>query len=239
MIVNGHLNDAQYRQAKKLLTSLDLPPAKRRRLMLRLAKHGVIAAAKRHIRAQTDPDGKAWPKRQSAWRAKMLRQMAKRMHVRVLGSDAVRIYLQGGNYRSGTRSLPAGRVGAWQQGGMQATVKATDMVRTGSRSPATRRQASALRDKGFTVKRGNRRVTPSATYITQTLSKAGAGIRIRMLEDIDTYGSTKAAPAPKRSWKIDIPARAFLGMNDNEFDAALARVLQSLNYGQDLPDQRG
>ena len=43
--------------------------------------------------------------------------------------------------------------------------------------------------------------------------------------------------AVKTSWAINVPARAFLGMNDDEFNKALARQLQAIGFGWDVNAQ--
>ncbi|EGD2452015.1 hypothetical protein J0X75_004755 [Salmonella enterica] len=41
----------------------------------------------------------------------------------------------------------------------------------------------------------------------------------------------------KTSWTVDLPARVFLGMNDDEFDKALARQLQAIGFGWNVKAQ--
>jgi hypothetical protein len=53
----GELNKRQLAELKKALASMELPPKKRQRLLWRMAKYGVIAAAKRNVRNQETPDG--------------------------------------------------------------------------------------------------------------------------------------------------------------------------------------
>ncbi|MBB9356704.1 hypothetical protein FSI32_026500, partial [Escherichia coli] len=49
-MISGQLNPQQLAEAQAMLQSLDLPPKKRQRLLWRIAKHGIIAAARRHQR---------------------------------------------------------------------------------------------------------------------------------------------------------------------------------------------
>ena len=60
MIAGGELNKRQLAELKKALASMELPPKKRQRLLWRMAKYGVIAAAKRNVRNQETPDGEGW-----------------------------------------------------------------------------------------------------------------------------------------------------------------------------------
>jgi hypothetical protein len=57
VIAGGELNKRQLAELKKALASMELPPKKRQRLLWRMAKYGVIAAAKRNVRNQETPDG--------------------------------------------------------------------------------------------------------------------------------------------------------------------------------------
>lgn len=107
MIAGGELNKKQLAELRKALASMELPPRKRQRLIWRLAKYGVIAAAKRHVRNQESPDGQKWPGRKTKRKGKMLRNLPKLLHIREMPEiQAVRIYLQGGGYRNGEAPVP-------------------------------------------------------------------------------------------------------------------------------------
>ena len=229
MFAGGELNPEQLAGLQNALASLDLPPRKRQRLLWRLAKYGLIAAAKRNVRNQQSPDGNAWAGRKTKRRGKMLRNLPKLLHVREMPEiDAVRVYLQGGGYRNGASPVPAGVVGYSQQYGMSVRVN-----RSGQRSraepgkKATIAQAKKLRALGYAVKRGKRWKKPTYRQITDTLTYAQAGVIIRKM----------SGRAVKTSWVINVPARAFLGMNDDEFNKALARQLQAIGFGWDVNAQ--
>ncbi|HBU9965224.1 TPA: phage virion morphogenesis protein, partial [Citrobacter freundii] len=68
--IRGELNPAQLKALRDALKSLELPPAKRRRLLWRLAKYGLVAAAKRNVRNQQSPEGEAWAPRKTKRRGK-------------------------------------------------------------------------------------------------------------------------------------------------------------------------
>ncbi|AYC17708.1 hypothetical protein DZA65_00802 [Dickeya dianthicola] len=230
MIVHGELSQSQLAELRTALQRLTLPPKKRQRLLWRLAKYGVIAAAKRNVRAQQAPDGSAWAARRGHRRGRMLRNLPNLLHIREMPEiQAVRIYLQGGGYRNGKTPVPAGVVGYSQQNGMSVSVKRSQ-VGNGRPEPgrmATRRQARKLRALGYRVKRGARWKKPPYREIEESLSFAQAGLLIRKL-------SGKAA---KTAWTVDVPARPFLGMNDAEFTKALARQLQGIGFGWDVKAQ--
>lgn len=231
MIVGGELNKRQLAEMRKALASMDLPAAKRQRLMWRMAKYGVIAAAKRHVRNQESPDGQAWPVRKTKRKGKMLRNMPKLLHIREMPEiQGVRIYLQGGGYRNGETPVPAGTVGYSQQNGMRVRVsRGSQPGKAGGRAGklATAAQAKKLRALGYRVKTGKRWKKPTMRQITESMPYNQAGLLIRKL----------SGKAVKTSWTIDLPARVFLGMSDDEFNKALARQLQAIGFGWNVKAQ--
>ncbi|MBI6548901.1 hypothetical protein [Xenorhabdus lircayensis] len=227
-MIHGQLNRNQLKEMQNALSRFDLPPQKRQRLLWRIAKYGVIQAAKRNIKNQRSPDGESWPARKSPWRKKMLRKLPKLLHIREMPEKGmVRIYLQGGGYRNGKRPVPAGVVGYAQQKGMKIQInrksasdsneaRTIDMTRK-----ATIHQAKKLRSLGYQVKKGKRLRKPTVKEITENMLFIKAGDKIRKL----------SGKAPKSSWSVEVPAREFLGMNEEEFSKALARQLQGIGYG--------
>lgn len=229
MIAGGELNKAQLAELRKALAGLELPPKKRQRLLWRMAKYGVIAAAKRNVRNQESPDGTAWPGRKTRRKGKMLRNMPKLLHIREMPDmKAVRIYLQGGGYRNGETPVPAGTVGYSQQNGMRVRVtRASQPRKAEAGKMATAAQAKKLRALGYRVRRGKRWKKPTLGEITASMPYSQAGLLIRKL----------SGKAVKNSWTVDLPARVFLGMGDDEFNKALARQLQGIGYGWNVNAQ--
>jgi len=228
-IVNGELNKNQLRALKQALKDNEVPKAKRQRLLWRIAKRGIIPASKRNARNQMAPDGSAWPARKRG-RRKMLRQLPKLLKVREMPElEAVRIYLHGGNYRSGSRRMPAGVIGAVHQEGAQITVRASSYNGQPSQEGknATRRQARRLRDLGYKVWWNGKWVKPAVSYITAEMSMKKAGFLIKKL----------SRTARKTAWTIDIPSRVFLGVSDDEFNKILARQLQGIGFGWEVKAQ--
>lgn len=229
MFANGELSESQLIKFRAALAQLEMPAKKRQRLLWRMAKYGVIAAAKRNVRNQQAPDGRRWEGRRTRQKGKMLRNMPKLLHIREMPqAGAVRIYLQGGAYRNGEKAVPAGVVGFGQQNGMRVRVNKRQTPRTTDPDRmATVKQAKKLRALGYRVKTGKRWKKPGFREITETMSFARAGLLIRKL----------SGKAVKTSWTIDLPAREFLGMSDEDFDKALARQLQAIGYGWDVNAQ--
>lgn len=229
MFVGGELNKKQLATLRQSLASMDLPPKKRQRLIWRLAKYGLIAAAKRNVRNQQSPDGQPWAARKTRRKGKMLRNLPKLLHIREMPEiQAVRVYLQGGGYRNGETPVPAGTVGFAQQGGMSVRVSRKGKT---SSSPAgkmaTAAQAKKLRTLGYRVKKGTRWKKPTYRELMDAMPYSQAGLLIRKL----------SGKAVKTSWTVDLPAREFLGMSDDDFNKALARQLQAIGFGWDVNAQ--
>ncbi|AYH10196.1 hypothetical protein C5E22_11660 [Pectobacterium parmentieri] len=224
-MITGQLNAAQARAIREQLARLDLTPPKRRRLLWRVAKYGVIAAAKRHVKQQRSPDGAAWTPRKTRRRGKMLRNMPKLLHIREMPEiDAVRIYLHGGRYRNGNRPVPAGVVGYGQQNGMRVTVNRRQAIQqndAGQGDPATLRQAKRLRKLGYKTRNGKRWRKPGYAEIQATLTKRKAGAIIRSME----------GRPPKASWSVDVPNREFLGISQDDLNTAMEKQIQAIGYG--------
>jgi hypothetical protein len=159
----------------------------------------------------------------------MLRNLPKLLHIREMPEiQAVRIYLQGGGYRNGETTVPAGTVGYAQQNGMRVSVSRRSQPRkVEAGKMATPAQAKKLRALGYRVRTGKRWKKPTLGELTQTMPYSRAGLLIRKL----------SGKAVKTSWTVDLPARVFLGMSDDEFDNALARQLQAIGFGWDVKAQ--
>ncbi|ENK1841790.1 hypothetical protein ACOSP8_003993 [Enterobacter hormaechei] len=228
-MIQGELNQEQFRQLQTALASLELPPPKRRRLLWRMAKYGVEAASKRNVRNQQSPEGEKWPARQTRRKGKMLRNMPKLIRIREMPeTESVRLYLAGGHYRNAKGKLSAGVVGYVQQNGMSVTVNRKQVAgREQGDKPASLRQAKRLRKAGYKVRRGKRWRKPGYKEIQEKMTARQAGLLIRTLEDKPV----------KTSWQIDLPARAFLGISQEDFNKALARQLQAVGFGLDVNAQ--
>lgn len=227
-MIRGELNQQQLKQMRTALAAADLPAKKRQRLLWRIAKLGIIVAAKRNQRNQSAPDGTPWAQRRRG-KGKMLRGLPKLLAVREMPEiQGVRIYLKGGNYRNGSRPISAGLVGAVQQDGASIQMNSSSAPRKPQANrPALPRQAKKLRALGYKVRQGKRWVKPSAKSITATMSMAQAGLLIKKL---------RGTPV-KRTWTIDLPGRVFLGVSNDEFNNILARQLQAIGFGWDVNAQ--
>lgn len=225
-MISGQLNQSQFDKLQAALKEHDLTPQKRQKLLFRLARYGVIDAAKRNVKKQQSPDGEPWDARKSKRRKKMLNNMPKLLKIKELPeSESVRIYLGGGNYRNGKKTVSAGVVGYSQQHGSRATVKRSNISNLHSvrnkELKASKKQAKKLRELGYKVKAGKTWKKPSIKSIEGEMSFWQAGLLIRML----------SGEEPKNEWIIDLPSREFLGISQEDFEKALARQLQGIGFG--------
>lgn len=220
-MIRGELNPGQLRSLQEELKLRELPPKKRQRLLWRMAKHGFIVAAKRHQKQQRDPDGRPWKPR-SRGKKPMLRNLPKLIKIKELPeTESVRLYLSGGNYQSGKKSISAGVVGYAHQNGMQTTISAGQLENKSQSGMATKRRARKLRSLDYQIKVNGKYKKAPNNYITSNISQAQAGLLIRMLENKPV----------KKTWRVELPSRVFLGVNDEEFQQILMRQLQGMNYG--------
>lgn len=228
MKIDGGLDKRQLKELRQALAAAELKPKQRQRLLWRIAKLGIINAARRHQRNQVTPDGQPWPKRKRG-KGKMLRQLPRLLHVREMPErEAVRIYLKGGNYRNNSGPVSAGLIGAVHQEGAAIPMSAEKMPRPDQRGkPALMSQAKRLRALGYRVWKKGRYVKASSRQIMESMSMAQAGLLIKKLRGKPT----------KATWTIDIPARVFLGVSDTEFNKILARQLQAIGFGWNVNAQ--
>lgn len=92
---------------------------------------------------------------------------------------------------------------------------------------ATPAQVKRLRALGYRVRKGKRWRKPMAKELLASMPYDQAGLLIRKL----------SGKAVKDSWTVDLPAREFLGMSDEDFSQALARQLQGIGFGWDVRAQ--
>ncbi|WP_429065547.1 phage virion morphogenesis protein [Aeromonas veronii] len=213
-------------RSKDQLNLLDLPPKKRQRLVWRAANEMKKLAA-RNVRQQQDPNGNAWAPRKRGKR-KMLRGLPKLLVIHEPSQDVAEL-----GFKKGAMNVHAGVVANTHQKGHTYKVTAASRRRIasdgGKDKQASKAQARKLRELGF--KRPGKRKksyrSASLGWITGNLNYAQAGLLIKKL---------KNEPV-KESWEIHLPARPFLGANQQQREQAFARALQSINYGWDVNKQ--
>ncbi|MGT3244994.1 hypothetical protein ACVSUJ_21050 [Yersinia enterocolitica] len=232
------IREAQLQQVLRAVRDAGLTPTKAQKLLVRIAKYGLIPAAKRHVKAQQTPDDVKWAPRKKTGKqkgkrkAQMLAGMPKLLAIKNdKANKSVRLYFKAGDYATRTH----GGVVAWaQQHGTRITMKASSLQRRYRsdalrKKPATSGQAERLLSLGFRApvgavskKTGHRgRRKPSKKWIIEHMNMAQAGLVIDILK-----GKSK-----RSTWEIVLPSRAFLGASGEEFARILETQLRNLNYG--------
>lgn len=224
------LSKTQLADVRRAVAALDLPAAKRHRLVWRMGR-AVIRYTRANARAQHTPEGAGWPKRRHGKR-KMIRKLASYLVQRaVYGGEGTRIV-----FDRGGKKIRPGMIAGWQQRGatisMNAGRPATDRsAQTQTKKPASRRQARALVRLGYTQpvaytvsrRRGTRRRV-AAKWITENMSAKQAGLIIRKMRN----------QPEKNAWQIVLPGRPFLGVSDSQVAALIAREVRGIGYGYNV-----
>lgn len=191
---------------KRQFELLAMPPQRRRRLLHRVAKK-VTQQSKKRIRAQKDLKGRPFEKRfkKRKKNRKMLAGLAKEIKT-VRNNDQ---FAEVGFYKKSSA-----RIAYQQQHGETQQNSASGFKKSSGAAyekPATRKQAKALREAGFTIKkaRGKGSKKPSLAWVVENMTMGQAGFALRRLRE---WSGEKS----KTSWVTRLPARSFLGMTRSE-----------------------
>lgn len=188
---------------KRRFDLIKLPAQKRKQLLRKIALE-VRKNSRKRVRNQTDLMGRKWEGRKSGKRQKMLRTLGKHLFVNADSKGAT----------IGYKNQLLGRIANEHHSGINETVTAATMSAKHGKpdynAPATRKQAKALREAGYKVRRKNGKgwKAPTLKWITTNLKVGQAGIVLRTLRDEE----------PKKSWVIPLPARTFLGVTEHEIN---------------------
>lgn len=204
---------------KRQMQLLTMPKATRRRLLYRVARR-VMVDSRRRVREQVDLNGQPYAKRQRKRtnKGRMLSLLAKKFKV-VKNDDW--------NALIGFPGPVEGTIAAKQQRGYTQTMSAKKIARLtkGShKAPATKRQARALREAGYTIKskRSGRRVKlPSLKWVTENLNVGQAGAALRYLRE-------QAGEKAKTSWQTVLPARSFLGASARDVTRHIDTIFKQI-----------
>ncbi len=204
---------------KSQIELLRMPAARRRRLNARIGRK-VIIDSKRRVRSQQDLKGMPYPQRAKRRRGsrKMLTKLSREL--KVVRADGTQATV--GFYRPSS-----GRIAAKHQYGFKERISARSLAKStsnrGKDSPATRRQAVALREAGFTInkrkKAGGKK--PTLKWVTENLTVGIAGSVLRQLRE-------DAGETIKQSWTTELPARSFLGATPAEVSAHVDAVFSDM-----------
>jgi len=223
MRIKGELNQAQLRHLQAEIKRMNLTPEKKRKLLYRIMKNGVLAATERNIKRQKSPEGTKFDKRQSKRKAKLLSKIAKNIVIKSSSNEG-KAYFRGVYKSTSTKTIPVGVVAKTQQDGL--TVKQNknqfeNQTHNTNKGSITERQIKRLRKLGHTHSKNKKPIRSSVKWLQANLSEAQAGIIIRNMLELPE----------KSSWDIKIPEREFLGISENDFMKSIKRELRNINYG--------
>lgn len=223
MRINGELNRVQLKHLRSEIERMNLTPEKRRKLLYRIMKNGVLAATERNIKRQKSPEGTKFDKRQSKRKAKLLSKIAKNIVIKSSSNEG-KAYFRGVYKSTSTKTIPVGVVAKTQQEGL--TVKQNknqfeNQTHDTNKGSITGRQIKRLRKLGHTHSKNKKPIRSSVKWLQANLSEAQAGIIIRNMLELPE----------KSSWDIKIPEREFLGISENDFMKSIKRELRNINYG--------
>jgi hypothetical protein len=198
---------------RRQMQVLAMPINLRRRLLYRTAK-AVIRDSKHRVKKQIDLNGQPYEKRARKRKSnrKMLSRLVKSLKVTSNNHQVAEL---------GFYSQKTATIASEQQRGATKTVRASDLSSNQSsrHAPATRRQAKALRDAGYTIKgaNGKRKKAPSLKWITANMKTGQAGSALRYLKG-------KAEGDAPKSWVTTLPARSFLGATGAEITQHIDKI---------------
>lgn len=202
-------------EAQQRIALLQMPDAKRRRLLASMARQ-VRVNSRSRIRRQIDLSGQPFEQRKSKSGKKMLVGLSKKIQITSTAEEAT----------VGFKGV-AGRIARKQQDGIDEVMTAEKMQRIHGQpkydEPCTREQAKALRLEGFKKRKpsGKGYRNASIRELMETLTMGQAGVILRHMRD----------EVSKKKWVIPLPARAFLGATDAEVEKVTDLAMKAFNPG--------
>lgn len=223
MQIRGELNKSQLNHLRSEIERMNLPPEKRRKLLYRIMKNGVLAATERNIKRQKTPEGTKFDKRQSKRKTKLLGKITKNIVIKSSSNEG-KAYFAGVYKSTSTKTIPIGVVAKTQQEGLSVTQNKNqfdNQTQNTAIGSITERQIRRLRKLGHTHSKNKKPIRSSVKWLKTNLSESQAGITIRNMLEL---------PA-KNNWVVKIPEREFLGISENDFMKSIKRELRNINYG--------
>lgn len=204
---------------KRQLELMKMPRATRRRLLYRVAKK-VITDSRRRVREQRDLAGRPFEQRKRKRKGgrKMLSKLSREL--KVVNNSSVEALI-------GFSRRSSARIAAKHQYGHTETMTAAKMNKSGAGGhydkPATRKQAIALREAGFTVKkaRGKGSKPPALKWVQNNLTIGQAGFALKQLR---IWSGEKI----KTSWVTELPARSFLGASAADISQHIDAIFKQM-----------
>ncbi|MCX4187172.1 phage virion morphogenesis protein [Methylophaga sp. OBS4] len=204
---------------KRQMELMKMPQSLRRRLLYRVAKK-VISDSKQRVRQQRDLTGRPFEtrKRKRKGGRKMLLKLGREL--KVVNNSSMEALI-------GFSRRSSARIAAKHQYGHTETMTAAKMSRSGAGGhydkPATRKQAIALREAGFTIKKANGKGTkaPPLKWVQNNLTIGQAGFALKQLR---IWSGEKI----KSSWVTELPARSFLGATAAEISQHIDAIFNQM-----------
>lgn len=204
-------------RAKEQLKLLGLPKKSRQRILKEIGK--VIARqTKKNIRAQRDPEGRAWKKRKNG-RKKVLRGFTRKLKHYQRDSNRV-VHIGWPSARGNVAQ--AHHSGLSEQSGLTKRKRQANRQKEPKKTdPATREQARELRDLGYRLEpqgRQKRGKKPTIKFILQHFTVGEAAKKIQELEN----------KTPARSWDVNRPERRLIGASAKRVSMIIKREMKRI-----------
>lgn len=195
-------------------------PQIRQRILKRAARQ-VIKSSRDRVSTQVDIDGKPFGNYSDKTihtrprRRKMLARLASRLAFINVDDFSVTVGWKNSRDEGIAAKHQFGDTMRFQKSWMNAELDGTRKGMAYYKDPATRRQAKALLESGYKVRRAKGGLwTPSIKWITDNLSIAKAGLILKILR----------GGAGMDEWTIKTPARPFLGVTADDIEVLMAAI---------------
>lgn len=190
------------------LAALELPPAKRRKVLQDTARR-IKREAQQNARAQRAPGGGSWEHRKRG-NKKMMRRIPALMSITPTADD-VKMF-----WRNRMHSDMAARHHYGKPEHMTADELKSKRGQPDYSAPITRAQAVKLRQLGYKINQGGKQKTPTIKWLRENIKQGQAGMIIRLLKGEVT----------KQSWDIPAPPRPWLDTRSKHNARILAQEIK-------------
>ena len=210
------------------LKALAMPAKKRKRLLWRIGRGGIIAQARKNVKQQQTPKGVAW-KARARGKRKMLTRLPRLLTPQDTTDRMLVVRIKRGVMAAS--GIGMGVLGEIHQAGKDITQTAAQAKRWNKGDPnrqCTLQQARRLKQLGF------KRKVAGKGYMMATMSWMRANLRCRQAGLIIRK---MLARTPKQSWKIHIPSRELLGVTPQQLRKMLVEGFQGIDYGWQVKAQ--
>ncbi|MDE1328495.1 phage virion morphogenesis protein [Vibrio aestuarianus] len=208
-------DERSYLRAIEQINLLKLDRKTRQRMLKKLGA-AVAKTTRKNIRANRDPEGSQWKKRQKG-RGKMLKGFTKKL--KHFQKDDNKTLLVGWPSARGSVAYQHHH-GLAQESGLSARKRqAKKNNEPNKNDPATREQAKALRDLNFRLQpqgRQKRGKKPTLKWIIENMKLGEAAKTIQELEN----------KTPARSWEVGRPERRLIGVSPKRVAMIIKREMQ-------------